>query len=71
MSSEMAKKKKKKQFTERRNKWCQWHGESVNQISNNKPQKNELEIMSLINNGNKLKFLCRLNVVSQYNFLVY
>lgn len=41
MNSEMA----KKQVAERRNKWYQRHGESVNQILNNKPHKNELEIM--------------------------
>lgn len=43
MSSEMA----KKPVAGRRNKWCQRHGESVNQILNNKPQKNELEIMKV------------------------
>ena len=67
MSSEMA----KNQFAERRNKWCQRNRRSVNQILNNKPPKYELEIMSLVNNGNKLKILLRLIVVNPHNFLIY
>lgn len=51
MSSEMAKKKQKErkenQVAERRNKWCQTHGESINLILNNKSHENELEIMEL------------------------
>lgn len=67
MSSEMA----KNQFAERRNKWCQRNRRSVNQILNNKPPKYELKIMSLVNNGNKLNILLRLNIVNPHNFLIY
>ena len=63
MSSEMA----KNQFAERRNKWCQRN----RRFLNNKPPKYELEIMSLVNNGNKLNILLRLNVVNPHNFLIY
>lgn len=67
MSSEMA----KNQFAEKRNKWCQRNRRCVNQILNNKPPKYELETMSLVNNGNKLNILLRLNVVNPDDFLIY